>query len=106
MKVFFGDVEAAGPGRFRLGTSRAIGLVGEASAIHEASARVDAALTHAKGEYDVRRDVGTKSDLARRNEHMRTLFVPGAKASPLPLSVAAPDAPPSSVGTAAQVIGD
>ncbi|HEV2166087.1 MAG TPA: phosphoribosylamine--glycine ligase [Thermoplasmata archaeon] len=106
VKVLFGDAEAFGPGRFRLGTSRAIGLVGEASAIHEASARVDSALAYAKGPYYVRRDIGTKSDLSQRTEHMRALFVPGAKPSPLPLSVAAPDAPPSSVGTASQVLGE
>jgi hypothetical protein len=81
-------------------------LVGEASAIYEASLRVDAALRWSKGEYYVRRDIGTKADLARRTEHMRTLLAPGAKPSPLPLSVAAPDAPPSSVGTPAQVLGE
>ncbi|MCI4357433.1 MAG: phosphoribosylamine--glycine ligase [Thermoplasmata archaeon] len=106
VKVLFGDVESAGPGRFTMGTSRSIALVGEASAIWEASVRVDAALRFAKGEYYVRRDIGTKIDLARRTERMRSLFVPGAKPSPLPLSVAAPDAPPSSLGTTAQVIGE
>ncbi|HEV2230985.1 MAG TPA: phosphoribosylamine--glycine ligase [Thermoplasmata archaeon] len=106
VRLFFGDVEAAGPGRFTMGTSRSIALVGEASAIHEASARVDAALRFAKGDFYVRRDIGTRTDLVRRTEHMRTLFVPGAKPSPLPLSVAAPDAPPSSLGTSAQVIGE
>jgi hypothetical protein len=52
----------------------------------------------------VRRDIGTKADLARRVEHARRLLVPGAKPSPLPLSVAPPDAAPSSAGTAEQVL--
>lgn len=102
--VYFGSVEPVGAGRVRMGTSRALALVGEASAIHEASARVDAALPLVKGSYYVRKDIGSATDVTRRTEHMRRLFVPGAKASPLPLSVAAPDAPPSSAASAAQVI--
>ncbi len=94
--VFYGSVEPAGPAAVRLGTSRGIALIGEASAIHEAGARVEAALAHVHGDFYVRHDIGTLEDLARRREHMRQLFVPGAKSSPLPLSVAAPGAPPSS----------
>ena len=104
VRVFYGSVESDGPGRVRLSTSRGIALAGEASAIHEASDRVNAALAFVRGSYYVRRDIGNRDDLARRVEHVRTLFVPGAKPSPLPLSVAAPDAPPSSAGTAAQVM--
>jgi phosphoribosylamine---glycine ligase len=106
VKLYFADVEAAGPGRFTFGTSRGIALVGEASAIHEASHRVDAALKLVQGEFYCRRDIGTKADLDQRTEHMRTLFVPGAKPSPLPLSVAAPDAPISSAAGPAEVIGE
>jgi phosphoribosylamine---glycine ligase len=104
VRVFFGAVEAAGAGQVTLSTSRGVALVGEASAIHEASHRVDEALAFVKGDYYVRRDIGTKADLSRRTEHVRRLLVPGAKPSPLPLSVAAPDAPPSSAGTAEQVL--
>jgi phosphoribosylamine---glycine ligase len=104
VRVFFGAVDAAGPGRVRFSTSRGAALVGEASAIHEASRRVEEALAYVKGEYYVRHDIGTKQDLARRTEHIRSLLVPGAKPSPLPLSVAPPDAPPSSAGTASQVL--
>jgi len=100
--VFYGGVEAAGPGTVRLGTSRGVALVGEASAIFEAGVRVETALRHVHGEYYVRHDIGSKEDLARRTEHMRQLLVPGAKPSPLPLSVAAPDAPPSSSAPAWQ----
>jgi phosphoribosylamine--glycine ligase len=103
-RVFFGAVEAAGAGQVTLSASRGVALVGEASAIHEASRRVDDALAFVKGEYYVRRDIGTKADLARRVEHARRLLVPGAKPSPLPLSVAPPDAAPSSAGTAEQVL--
>ncbi len=106
VKLFFGDVEPAGPERFTLGTSRAIALVGEASAIHEASARVEAAVAYVQGEFTWRRDIGSRADMARRTERMRALLVPGSKPSPLPLSVAAPDAPISSAGTAAEVLGD
>ncbi len=94
--VYFGSVEPVGPGRIRFSTSRGVALVGEASAIHEAGARVEAALRFVRGEYTLRHDIGTKEDLARRTEHVRRLLAPGAKPSPLPLSVAAPDAPPSS----------
>jgi phosphoribosylamine--glycine ligase len=103
--LVYGSVDAAGPGAVRLGTSRGIALVGEASAIHEAGNRVEAALAFVQGEYYVRHDIGTKADLSRRVERMRNLLAPGAKASPIPLSVAAPDAPPSSAGSPDQVIG-
>ena len=98
--VYFGSVEPAGPGAVRLGSSRGIALIGEASAIHEAGLRVEAALGHVAGTYYVRHDIGTLEDLARRREHMRSLFAPGAKRSPLPLSVAPPEAPPSSAAPA------
>ncbi len=103
--VFYGSVEAAGPGAVRLGSSRGVALVGEASAIHEAGTRVEAALRHVRGEYYVRHDIGTKEDLSRRVEHVRQLVSPGAKSSPLPLSVAPAASPPSSAGTADQLIG-
>ena len=96
VRIRYGAVDAVRPGRVRFGTSRGLALVGEASAIHEAGTRVDAALAFVRGPFDVRRDIGTKEDLAKRTEHVRMLKVPGAKSSPLPLSVAAPDAPPSS----------
>jgi len=103
--VYFGSVEAAGPGVVRLGTSRGIALAGEASAIHEASARVESALRHVKGDFYVRHDIGTRADLERRWEHVRRLLAPSAKPSPLPLSVAPPDAPPSSAGPAELLAG-
>ena len=94
--VVYGSVDAAGPGVVRLGTSRGVALVGEASAIHEAGARVESALRFVKGEYYLRHDIGTKEDLSRRWEHLRKLRAPGASSSPLPLSVAPPEAPPAS----------
>ncbi|HLN51598.1 MAG TPA: phosphoribosylamine--glycine ligase [Thermoplasmata archaeon] len=103
--LVYGSVDAAGPGMVRLGSSRGIALVGEASAIHEAASRVEAALAFVKGEYYVRHDIGTKEDLARRWEHMRKILAPTAKSSPIPLSVARPEAPPSSAGSPEQVIG-
>jgi phosphoribosylamine---glycine ligase len=103
--VFYGSVEAAGPGTVKLGSSRGVALVGEASAIHEAGARVEAALRFVQGDYYVRHDIGTKEDLTRRWEHMRQLRAPGAKPSPIPLSVAPPDHPPSSAGPPEQLLG-
>jgi phosphoribosylamine--glycine ligase len=103
--LFYGSVEDAGAGTVRLGTSRGLALVGEASAIHEAGNRVEAALRYVKGDYYVRHDIGTSEDLARRWEHLRKLRAPNAKTSPLPLSVAAPDAPASSAGVSNQLIG-
>jgi phosphoribosylamine--glycine ligase len=105
VQLFYGSVEAAGPATVRLGTSRGIALVGEASAIFEAGVRVEAALRHLRGEYYLRHDIGTKEDLTRRTEHMRQLLTPGTKPSPLPLSVAAPDAPPSSSAPSWQLVG-
>jgi phosphoribosylamine---glycine ligase len=102
--VVYGSVEATGPGQVRLGTSRGVALVGEASAIHEASSRVEAALQFVRGEYYLRHDIGTKEDLARRWEHIRRLRAPNAKSSPLPLSVAPPDAPPASHGPPEQLL--
>ena len=103
VRVFYGSVEPAGPGAVKLGSSRGIALLGEASAIHEAGARVEAALAHIRGDCYVRHDIGTITDLTRHREHMRQLLSPGAKASPLPLSVAGPDAPPSSAAPAEQL---
>lgn len=102
--VYFADVASPQPGKFVLGNSRAFALLGEASAIHEASTRVEASLSSVTGDYHLRHDIGSKTDLGKRTEHMRGLFVPGAKSSPLPLSVAPPEAPPSSAGTADQVL--
>lgn len=96
VEIRYANVTAAGPGAVRLGRSRSLALVGEASAIHEASRRVEAALAHVRGAYELRHDIGTSEDVARRVEHMRRLLSPGAKPSPLPLSVAAPGAPPAS----------
>ncbi|MCI4339642.1 MAG: hypothetical protein L3J73_00005, partial [Thermoplasmata archaeon] len=104
VQVRYGAVEPAGAGRVTMTTSRAIALVGEASAIHAASTRVEAALAYVRGDYRVRHDIGTQVDVTRRLEHVRRIIVPGAKPSPLPLSVAAPEAAPSSLGRADQVL--
>jgi phosphoribosylamine---glycine ligase len=103
--VYYGSVQEVGPSAVKFSSSRGVALVGEASAIFEASTRVEAALKSVKGNFYVRHDIGTKEDLARRTEHMRTLFSPGAKPSPIPLSVAAPAAAPSSAASADELIG-
>jgi len=105
LHVYYGSVDEVGPGTVKLSSSRAVALVGEASAIHEAGTRVESALGFVKGDYYVRHDIGTKEDLARRTEHLRHLLAPAAKSSPLPLSVAAPDAPPSSASSPEEMIG-
>ncbi|MCI4330929.1 MAG: phosphoribosylamine--glycine ligase [Thermoplasmata archaeon] len=105
VRVLYANVEPAGAGRVKMSTSRAVALVGEASAITEASHRVDAAVARVKGTFTWRPDVGSREDVQRRTEHMRRLLSPGAKPSPLPLSVARPDAPASSAGSLDQVMG-
>ncbi len=102
--VVYGSVDIAGPGAVRLSASRGIALVGEASAIHEAGARVESSLKHVRGDYYVRHDIGTQEDLVRRWEHVRRLRAPTAGASPLPLSVAPPGAPPASHGPPEQLL--
>ncbi len=97
--VRYGAVEPAGPGQVRMLTSRAVALVGEASAVHEAATRVEAALAFVRGTFLVRHDIGTKEDLAKRTEHVRNLLSPGTKPSPLPLSVAPAAAAPSSAAS-------
>jgi len=104
VRLCFGSVEAAGAGRVKLTSSRGVALVGEASAIYEAHRRVESALAFVKGSYYVRHDLGSKADVATKVDHMRKLFSPNAKPSPLPLSVAAPDAAPESHGTATQIL--
>ncbi len=96
VSVRYGLVEGVGPGRVRFSSSRGVALVGEASAIWEAGARLETALAHVTGEFYLRHDIGSKVDLEARWEHIRKLLAPTAKPSPLPLSVAPPDAPPSS----------
>jgi phosphoribosylamine---glycine ligase len=105
LHVYYGSVDQVGPDAVKLSSSRGVALVGEASAIHEAGTRVEAALSFVKGEYYVRHDIGTKEDLARRTEHMRHLFAPSAKPSPIPLSVAPADAPVSSTASPDEMIG-
>jgi phosphoribosylamine--glycine ligase len=102
--LYFGSVEPAGAGKVRFTSSRGLALVGEASAVWEASERVDAAAKFVRGRFYLRHDIGTREDLSRRVEHLRQLLAPGAKASPLPLSVAPPGAPPSSAAGPGQVL--
>jgi phosphoribosylamine---glycine ligase len=104
VRLYFGSVEAAGAGRVKLTSSRGVALVGESSAIHEAHRRVESALAFVKGSYYVRHDIGSKENVLARVEHMRKLYAPAAKSSPLPLSVASPDAPPESHGTPTQIL--
>ena len=94
--VFYGQVESRGPGTVEFTSSRGVALLGEASAIAEAGARVELALRHVRGSYYVRHDIGTREDLVARTEHVRRLLLPGAAPSPIPLSVAAPGSPVSS----------
>jgi phosphoribosylamine--glycine ligase len=104
VSLYFGTVEPAGGGKVQLTASRGLALVGEASAIWEASERVNEALKFVQGSFYARRDIATKPELDRRMEHVRQLFAPGAKPSPLPLSVSPAAFPPASHGTADQLL--
>ena len=62
-----------------MGTSRSLALVGEASALKDAYARVEEAVRHVHGEFYLRHDVGSPVDLLRHQEHLRTLRGLGPK---------------------------
>jgi phosphoribosylamine--glycine ligase len=61
------------PGQVIMGSSRALALVGESSARHDADARVEEALSHVKGVYQVRHDVAGVADVAARVAHLERL---------------------------------
>lgn len=72
--VYYGSVSPGPePGTAVTGTSRALALVGEASARKDAEARVEQAFQHIQGDYFVRHDVGSVADVKARVEHMRGL---------------------------------
>jgi len=50
-----------------------LALVGESSARHDADARVEEALSHVKGVYQVRHDVASVTDVVARVAHLEKL---------------------------------
>jgi phosphoribosylamine---glycine ligase len=61
------------PDQVVTGTSRALAIVGEASARKDAEARVEEALKYVQGAYHIRHDVGTVADVKARTDHMARL---------------------------------
>ncbi len=61
------------PGEVVLGSSRGLALVGEASARHEAEARVEEGLREVRGDYLVRHDIAKAADVKLRVERMERL---------------------------------
>lgn len=72
--VYYGSVTPGrAPNQVVMGSSRGLALVGEASAIKEAEARVEQALTFVKGDYAVRHDIGGAADVKAKVDHMKAL---------------------------------
>lgn len=69
------------PDRVVMGTSRAVALVGEGSALKDALARVDDVLHCVKGTYSMRHDIASAIDVKKRVDHMRSLR-PGKNQAP------------------------
>ncbi|MCL4324835.1 MAG: phosphoribosylamine--glycine ligase [Candidatus Thermoplasmatota archaeon] len=74
ISLYYGSVTPGPhPGSVVLGTSRAIALVAEASALREALVRVEDGIRCVKGTFDLRHDIATAIDLKKRTSHMDTV---------------------------------
>jgi phosphoribosylamine--glycine ligase len=74
VKIYFGSVTTGkNPGEVVMGTSRAIGLVGEGSALKDAYARVEEAIGLVKGTYMMRHDVASADNVKKQVDHIKTL---------------------------------
>jgi len=69
-RLYFAAVNVAEDGRVLTTSSRALGIVGIADTIAEAEKNCEAALSHVKGEYFVRHDIGRPEALRKKVEHM------------------------------------
>jgi len=69
-RLYYAAVNQANDGRVLTTSSRALGIVGIAGTIAEAESSCESALSHVKGEYFVRHDIGRPEALRRKVEHM------------------------------------
>ena len=72
-RLYYAAVNQADDGRVLTTTSRALGIVGIAESIAEAEKRCESALSHVKGEYFVRHDIGRPEALRKKVEHMENI---------------------------------
>lgn len=76
-----------------MGTSRGLALVGEGSALKDAYARVEEAVKHVQGTFEMRHDIANAVDVARRTDHVRTLRGLGPKLKELNRTRSGPEPP-------------
>jgi phosphoribosylamine--glycine ligase len=69
-RLYFAAVNQSDDGRVLTTTSRALGVVGISETIAEAEGKCESALSHIKGEYFVRHDIGRPEALRKKVEHM------------------------------------
>ena len=70
-RLYYAAVNEAGPGSVLTTTSRAMAVVGVADSIEGAELRCESALSHIRGEYFVRHDIGRPESLRKKVEHMK-----------------------------------
>jgi phosphoribosylamine--glycine ligase len=72
--LYYGSVTPGkAPNEVVMGTSRAVALVGEGSALKDALARVEDAIPFVKGTYGVRHDLASADDVKKQVDHVRAL---------------------------------
>jgi phosphoribosylamine--glycine ligase len=72
-RLYFAAVNVSEDGRVLTTSSRALGIVGIADTIAEAEKSCESALSHVKGEYFVRHDIGRQEALRKKVEHMEKI---------------------------------
>jgi len=72
-RLYYAAVNQSEDGRVLTTSSRALGIVGIAEDIAQAERSCESALSHVKGEYFVRHDIGRPEALRRKVEHMEKI---------------------------------
>jgi phosphoribosylamine--glycine ligase len=72
-RLYYAAVNQGDDGRVLTTSSRALGILGIGEDIAEAEGRCSSALSHVKGEYFVRHDIGRPEALKRKVEHMERI---------------------------------
>jgi phosphoribosylamine--glycine ligase len=70
-RLYYAAVNEKGPGKVLTTASRAIGVVGLAGDIGAAERSCESALSHLKGDFFVRHDIGRPEALRKKAEHMK-----------------------------------
>jgi phosphoribosylamine--glycine ligase len=94
--LYYGSVTPGKtPGEVVMGTSRAVALVGEGSALKDALARVEDSIRFVKGTFGVRHDLASAENVKIQVDHLRTLR---GQSAPLPqnnMTRSGPTPPPT-----------